>query len=52
MLIFNNNITFLLQQGDTVLMMATKKGMTDIVKLLLDHGAEINSTDKVNNRRP
>ena len=28
--------------------MATKKEMTDIVKLLLDHGAESSRKDKVN----
>ena len=36
------------QQGDTPLIMAIKKGMVDIVKLLLDHGADINSRDQVN----
>ena len=35
------------QQGDTPLMMATKREMIDIVKLLLDHGADISSRDKV-----
>ena len=37
----------LLQQGDTPLMMATKKEMVDIVKLLLDRGADINSRNQV-----
>ena len=35
------------QQGDTPLMMATKKGMVEIAKLLLDRGADIRSKDKV-----
>ena len=35
------------QQGDTPLMMATKKEMVEIVKLLLDRGAVISSRDKV-----
>ena len=34
-------------QGDTPLMMATKKEMVDVVKKLLDHRADINSRDKV-----
>ena len=37
------------QQGDTPLMMATKKGMIDAVKLLFDRGADISSKDQVNN---
>ena len=37
------------QQGDTPLMMATKKEMVDTVKLLLDRGANISSRDQVNN---
>ena len=36
-----------LQQGDTPLMMATKKGMIDAVKLLLDRGADLSSRKKV-----
>ena len=36
------------QQGDTPLMMATKREMIDIVKLLLDRGADISSRDQVN----
>ena len=36
------------QQGHTPLMMATEKEMTDIVKLLLDRGAEISCRDEVN----
>ena len=36
-----------LQQGETPLMMATKKEMVDIVKKLLDHGADINCSGEV-----
>ena len=36
------------RQGDTPLIMATKKGMTDAVKLLLDRGADISSKNQVN----
>ena len=36
-----------LQKGENPLMMATKKEIVDIVMLLLDHGADINSTDQV-----
>ena len=36
------------QQGDTPLIMATKKEMVDAVKLLLDRGADISSKDEVN----
>ena len=36
------------QQGDTPLMMATKKGMVEIAKLLLDRGADISCRDQVN----
>ena len=36
------------QQGDTPLMMATKKEMVDTVKLLLDRGADSSSRDQVN----
>ena len=39
------------QQGDTALMLATKRGINDIVKLLLHHKADINKRDKVNKRR-
>ena len=39
------------QQGDTPLMMATKKGMIDAVKLLLDCGADSSCKDKVSNWR-
>ena len=35
------------RQGDTPLIMATKKGMTDAVKLLLDRGADISSKNQV-----
>ena len=35
------------QQGDTPLMMATKKEMVDIVKLLLDRGVDSSSKNKV-----
>ena len=36
------------QQGHTPLMMATEKEMTDIVKLLLDRGADSSCTEQVN----
>ena len=39
------------QQGDTPLIMATKKRMSDIVIQLLDRGADSSSKGKVNNRR-
>ena len=39
------------QKGDTPLIAATKKGMIDFVKLLLDHSADSSSKDKVSNRR-
>ena len=29
------------------MILATKKGMIDIVKLLLDHGADVKTNDKV-----
>ena len=35
------------KQSNTPLIMATKKGMTDIVQLLLDRGADVNRKDKV-----
>ena len=35
------------QQGDTPLIMATKKGMVDAVNLLLDRGADISSKNQV-----
>ena len=35
------------QQGDTPLLMATKKEMMDTVKLLIDRGADIDRKDKV-----
>ena len=35
-------------QGDTPLMLATKHGMMDIVKLLLDCGADGSRVNKVN----
>ena len=34
-------------QGDTPLLLATKRGMSDIVKLLLEHRVESNRKDKV-----
>ena len=39
------------QQGDTPLIKATKKEMVEIVKLLLDHGADSSCKGTVNNRR-
>ena len=44
------NLYFYLQQGDAPLLMATQKGMVDIVKMLLDRGADSSSKDKVNNQ--
>ena len=41
----------MLPQGDTPLIMATKRYMDDIVKLLLDKGVDINAMDKVNNNK-
>ena len=41
----------MLPQGDTPLIMATKRDMDDIVKLLLDKGVDINAMDKVNNNK-
>ena len=35
------------RQGNTPLIMATRKGMVDIVRLLLDRGADISMKDKV-----
>ena len=35
------------QQGDTPLIMVTKREMVEIVKLLLDRGADMNSKDQV-----
>ena len=38
-------------QGDTPLMLATKYGMMEIVKLLLDRGADGSTVNKVNTFR-
>ena len=46
--IWTNTFCMSSQQGDTPLMMATKREMIDIVKLLLDRGADISSRDQVN----
>ena len=37
----------ILKQGDTPLLMATKRGMSDIVELLLRSGADTGVVDKV-----
>ena len=39
------------EQGDTPLIMAIKRGMTDVVTLLLEHGAYMNRKDQVNAMR-
>ena len=39
------------QQGDTALMLATKRGTLDIVQLLLAHSADSCAKNRVNIRR-
>ena len=39
-----------MQQGDTPLITATKKGMIGVAKQLLDRRADSSSKDKVSNR--
>ena len=37
----------MLQNGTTPLIMACDQGYLDIVKVLIDHGADVNDNDKV-----
>ena len=43
----NYNVYLSLQDGQTVLMLASSEGHSECVKDLLDKGAEINMQDKV-----
>ena len=38
-----------IQDGDTALMLASCKGHTAVVELLLQHGADVNAKDDVRN---
>ena len=46
-ILISNIICIVYQDGWTALMIASEKGHKEVVKLLLDHGANINMQNKV-----
>jgi ankyrin repeat protein len=42
-----DHIQIYIQKGETALMLASRKGSSDIVKLLVENGADLMATNKV-----